>query len=533
MTTYACPPLRIVMSFATATLAAAAGLAQEREFNDRPAFAQDLGVVNAETRTLAAVHEARAALDMFAFETVAEGVVTLDGIVYASNGTKLTSSNGASTGILLPPGRYLTPQSSTAVQTYPAPYTMSVRHEAAALPLLPPNGSVDVTFTRASRYSFRPALLRLQVPVEGSIDVHVPTGLRPDLFAEDMGLIRDWMVDGPALLLPAGTYFLRIPGSSVPATVQCSFTPTPVPLLAANSTVIGTLASGSRYAAVYRFALAAPARVGLTLQPDAQSGLPVANLLLADRLMNTIFEADETSPQPNQLDVTLPAGTYYAAVWAPQFTSGAGRFTLTHQANAAQIVAAQPSVAVRSSLLPNRADTYAVEVRTPSPLGALAQFDAGAYDYLSEVALLDDGGRLLGRSLWFPQTDALGQEVAAGTYFVLVRHQTNEPRSYVLTLDGALRQSAGDVQSTGVAGDVVLPLASVASLPTPINPLPGLFEGLLLVDPVRGVVLPPAVLPADGQWTWGVPFAATTGVFLQAVHLEPSLGHGRFANDLR
>ncbi|MCB9869533.1 MAG: hypothetical protein H6836_10140 [Planctomycetes bacterium] len=504
--------------------------AQEREFNDRPAFAQDVGIVHGTTTQLNAVHEARAALDMFTFSTVADGIVTVEGQVYAANGTKMTSVNGAAQGVLLPPGRYLTPQSSTANQLYPASYTLRVRHDPSPLPLLPLNGTLQVNFVSSGRYSVRPALVRLQLPVDGAINVQVPSGTRVDLFSEELASIRDWIVVGSPLHLPAGTYYLRLPGQSSPMTLQSSFTPMPFPALSANNPVVGTLPAGG--AVVHRFTLPAPTRVSLIMQPDLMSGLPSANLLLSDAKLNTILIDDEIGAQPNRLDATLPAGTYHVSVWAPRFTTGAGRFTLTYRTAAARLTLAQPSSIGPLSLLANQAESFVVNLRTPAPLGASVSFDFAPYDYMSEVALLDDRGHLLGRSHWRPQPDVLGRVVPAGIYFVVVRHQTDEARNYVLTIDGGLRQTAGSVESTGSADDWVIRIASTRQLQSPFNPLPGVLDGVLLLDPSRGIVLPPVQMPPSGQLRWGASYASGAGIFLQDVRIEPSLTRGRFGNEL-
>ena len=77
----------------------------------------------------------------------------------------------------------------------------------------------------------------------------------------------------------------------------------------------------------------------------------------------------------------------------------------------------------------------------------------------------------------------------------------------------------------------VLFLASTKTIP-PINPLPGVTQGFLLLDLTTSISFA-YLVPASGRIDWSFNLKPNTGVFLQNVSFTPVPLSGTFSNLLR
>lgn len=525
----------------------------ETEYNATRGFANDIGVVGPGGQSFDGNIAANGETDTIRFRTVVDGTVTLtltgrgsspipsgDFALMNERGYLIRLGEGSSTApatvqIDLPRGVYYATMEAPSAGGYRMQLGLTVK----SLTTLPLAGTTN------QQLSPTPSIYRFVLPADGVFDLTINGGALDSymyLLNGEMSYMTDIDDDsrssgtdaGLVAHLPRGTYFLEIDANAAgSASFLTKFTPRPVPALACNASIAGSIPGGEEDFFTYRVVNTATQDLTFTISPRGSSAITDSYLWLFDATMSGIMESDDDFAFVGSIvSGILPPATYYVT------SSGYwdfGDYTIAAACKAGTPTAAPVGATTSSTIAANDGSvTFLTELGTAAPLefqvfeNTLPDAQLGIVDAATGRALGFDDDALFGNA---------GSEVsgafALGKFHAIVKEYNGDTGSFDLAVRAPkFRGSTGNaLRGLGRGGDFAVLVASAGTIPgVAIAPFGGFFQLNLATGFVVGPVLIPA---ATGELDFGFAFPPMSGAVLQSLHLNVTTLGGDFTNVLR
>ncbi len=523
--------------------------AQDLEYNDSTAYANDFGPVAPGVNSVSG-NVLAGEIDSFRFEVLADATVVFSAAV---NGPlpmmEITNAAGSdmwdmgffstpSATVNFPKGVYDVRLHGTAGA---ASYVLDLNVNSAPMPVLTPGQSISSALPATGLVGHRVVL-----PADGRLDVQSNAGGQDTILylvnedfcyvytVEDDSRSASQLDAGLNALLPQGTYYLYFysgNGNALSTVITTAFTAMTIPPLG-GTTLTGVIAGGEEDFDTYTLLASQPEAITVTGAPSSAAPTSDAYFMLHDRRMTVAQDLDD-SGLGNSLfpagTVTMPAGLYYVS------SSGMydlGGYSVSRSSGPAVTTAALPGLNRGNLALSDVALTYTFSVQNDTPC-EVDVVELGMSD--AEVFVID---AKTGLSLGWSDTpfgDAscnFGPVLPKGDYYVIVKDWDGGPGTFDMLLNTPLHRRAADrVFAVGTQGNPIVLLAGFGQTPG-INPLPNILVGDVFVD-LNGSFTASVPMAANGVLDWGFSLPPGSGIFLQHLEIDVSLGKGFFSNLLK
>lgn len=336
--------------------------------------------------------------------------------------------------------------------------------------------------------------------------------------------------------LPAGIYFVSFGEyTNTPGAFTFTFTTTPgtMPVLTCGTPASGNVV-GDETAEFYKLVLTSAQRVNLVTSGNGTTPMTDTVLRLLDSGMRQIvFNDDDGSTLFSQMDVPLPAATYYVLLVG--YPGDSGGYSLASTCTGSPTVTPVAWGMTPTALtVANQSEAYSFKVGTDNPIELHTATSSTAF-VDTQLAIIDANGRAYGFDEdSFGLTDSgTGGFLAEGTYWALVRDYNNGLGSFDLHVHPPLAFEDAVNNRTLVqldkAGNLNAAFVAINVLPFGV-PLPSPIQGKLLIDLTIYVELGTIATPATGTFQWSPSLQPWPGLVVQSISVVPSFASARMSD---